>query len=1004
MVRTGASRAFIGRQSELARLRELYARAAVGDSAAVVIVQGEAGVGKSRLVEELGRHVTADGGRILVGGALEIDEANLPYVPLLEALRPVVEAAVEGDVAAIDAIGRARPELAHLFPELEPTPGATRQTGLGLAQTRLYGQLLGVLGRIGRQAPLVLAIEDLQWVDRSTRELIGFLARTLDAARVVLVTTVRTDALHSRHPLTAQLAEISRLERVELMTLERFSRSEHDEHVAALLESEPPSDLLAQTWARSDGNPFFTEELIARGGEPLALSSTLRGVLLARARGLDDRTRRLLRVVSVGVSVTHPLLEFVAGLAPDELLESLREAVDRAILTSDPASGRYRFRHPLIAEAIYDDLLPGERLRLHRTYALALEAMPALGDPSPPRAAAELANHWLRAGEEARALPALLVAARAARTAFAQAEAFDHLERALAIADAEPEALVAEGVTVAELAQMAAEAAEGSGEFGRAIQLWEQCIAQADDGDPIALGLLHARAGEAYWLAGDRARFTAHRREAVRLVPSQPESAARSQVLSRLASALLMGPEIEEARRLAEEAVAIASRVGAAEEESRARGTLGTALLLLGDVDPAIEELRASTTAAAAAGRLDDEAVERSNLSEALHAAGRLREAFDIVRIGLERLATAHLEYTYGATMTAIAVDRAYLLGEWPLAERLIAEGLARATPGLPSRWLDLVRAEFAASRGAWDEVRRAIGEWDVEPSTERVTGWTGPQEQLAHVALMAGQPDVGLRHARAGIRAIEGTGQPPRSSEWRWLLIRAMWAVADLAAAARARRDEARLAALEAEAAELMNRFEQHLAALREAVARPERHLVMDERWMRAEHGRALGLIEPERWAAAAEELEAQEHVLDAAIARWREGEAWLSQGAARPAAALALGTARVVAASLGARPLLEWIDELAHRARLRLPDARSVRTTREGQPGIDLTPREREVLALVAAGRSNAEIADELFISPKTVSVHVTNIKGKLGAPNRVAMATIGLHLGLEREATEG
>jgi DNA-binding CsgD family transcriptional regulator len=258
----------------------------------------------------------------------------------------------------------------------------------------------------------------------------------------------------------------------------------------------------------------------------------------------------------------------------------------------------------------------------------------------------------------------------------------------------------------------------------------------------------------------------------------------------------------------------------------------------------------------------------------------------------------------------------------------------------------------------------------------------------------MAGKPDAALRHARAGIAAIEAQGQPPRSSEWRWLLIRGMWAVADLATTARARNDAAALGELEAEAEGLMGRFVAHLTALRAAVGQPERHAIMDELWMRAEHGRALGKVDPERWAEAADELAAQEHVLDAAIARWREGEAWLARGDARPNAERALRSAHEIAARLGARPLLAWIGDLARRARLRVAadggsDGLVVR------PGIDLTPREREVLALVAAGHSNAEIATLLYISSKTVSVHLTNIKGKLGVSNRVAMAGAGLRL---------
>ena len=708
----------------MARLLSAYDRAVAGISASVIVVQGEAGVGKSRLVDDFCAIVRARGGRTLSGSAMEIDEANLPYVPILEALQPLVEEATAGDPAALEVVGRARHDLARLFPELGPSL-AEAESQLGVAQTRLFGQVLGLLGRLGQRQPSVLVIEDLQWADRSTRELVSFLARTLHSAQIVLVVTVRTDALHARHPLTPMLVEIARGERVTRMTLERLSRADHDRQVAAILDMAPDPELLAQTYARSDGNPFYTEELVAPdAGSGVVLSTSLREVLLARVRGLRERTRAVLRLVAVGYSVTHPLLEVVARMPDDALLDSLREAVDRAVLTTDPTSGRYRFRHPLIAEAIYDDLLPGERLRLHRRFAEALEVDGSLGDGSPARAPAELANHWLRAGDERRAVPSLITAARAASAAFAQAEAFGHLDLALTIASQDPAALAGTGLSVAELTRMAAEAAEASGAFARAVELWERTIALHDaTADPAGAGILEARVGEAYWLAGDRTAFERHRRAAVALVPAEPPSGERAWVLSRLASALLMGPAIDEARSLADEAVRVSRAVGARREEGRALGALGMARLLVGDAEGAVPCLREALAISSEIGQVGEEAIDRSNLSEALHEAGRLDEALAVVTEGIESVQAAGLQHTYGETMNAIAIDRAYLRGKWELAERLIAEGQARAPRGLPLAWLSLVVAEFEASRGRLEAAEAALATADRVSAAQRVTG-----------------------------------------------------------------------------------------------------------------------------------------------------------------------------------------------------------------------------------------------------------------------------------------
>lgn len=999
MVRTGSSPILIGRRNQLEALGDAYERAASGRSAGVVIVQGEAGVGKSRLVDELIARARAAGGRTLLGRAMEIDEANLPYVPILEALRPVIEEALDGDAAADTAIGRARPELARLFPELGPTLAVDTLAGSGLAQSRLFGQLLGLLGRVGLDRPVLLVLEDVQWADRSTRELIAFLGRTLHSARVLMVLTVRTDALHSRHPLSPVLAELGSLERVSRVRLERFTREEHDQQVTAILGERPADELLAQTYARSDGNPFYTEELIAPGSAAPSLSTGLREVLLARARGLSDRTRRLLRAVAVGLEVTHPLLEAVAGLPPDELLESLREAVDRAILTTDPASGRYQFRHPLIAEALYEDLLPGERIRIHAAYAAALEDRPDLGDPRPARSAAELANHWLRAGEERRALPSLVTAARAAHASFAQAEAFGHLERAMTILDQAPEAVGELDLDIGALTRLAAEAAEGSGEFARAVELWERAVALAEAGDdPVATGLLHSRAGEAYWLIGDREALTRHRRQAVELVPAEPPTAARSWVLSRLASALVMGTEVSEARALAEEATAVARQVGAVPEEGRAIGALGAAQLLMGDVEAAVRSLTQALEISTRLGRFDEEAIDRSNLSEALHEAGRLPEALEVVVGGVERVQAAGLHHTYGETINAIAIDRAFLLGAWDLAERLGESGRARAPRGLPQAWLALCIAELEAARGNEAAATEALATVDRLAIGPRITGWTGPHEQRAAAALCAGRPAEALDHVRAALQVLDAAGLHARRSEWRRLICHGLRAIGDLRDPGAARPPAAALASLEAEARDMLSRFERHVTAVTVHHA-PSPHLEADRLQVAAEFARATGHDDPDAWKAVADAWTRLEHRFDLAVARLRQAAASMTRGRAGVAAAAEpLREAHRLACEMGARPVMSAVEELARRSRITLDGANTALPV----PADGLSRREREVLALVAEGRSNAEIAARLFITPKTASVHVTNIKAKLGVETRVEAATLALRRGLVEGVT--
>jgi predicted ATPase len=430
-----ASPTFIGRIEELELLEAARGRAADGEPA-VVLVGGEAGVGKTRLIAELTARCAADGTRVLVGGCVPVGDGALPYAPIIEALRTLL-----GDVgvgAVRELVGPSWPELARLLPAL----GAPDRSGLPeqAAQSRLFELLLGLLGRLGAERPAVLVVEDLHWADRSTRDLLAFLVRNLRRVRVLVVVTYRNDEPGQRR-LGPYLAELDRGGRVERMELPKLDRVETGAQLAGILGAAPAADLVDGVFARSEGNPFFTEELLAavRVGSG-ALPATLRDLLRGRVQGLPQRSLDLLAVVAVaGRRVPHRLLARVAGLDEPDLVDALRVVVDHQLLVTQPGEDGYEFRHALLGEVVDADLLPGQRTRLHAGYALALTDQPGLAGAPPAVAAAELAAHWDAAGESPRALSAWVAAGLAAEHARAFAEAHQHFARALELWEQVPD-------------------------------------------------------------------------------------------------------------------------------------------------------------------------------------------------------------------------------------------------------------------------------------------------------------------------------------------------------------------------------------------------------------------------------------------------------------------------------------------------------------------------------------------------------------------------------------
>ena len=420
----------VGREPELGALRAALARAADGEPG-IVVVAGEAGIGKTRLMDEFAVRARGDGMRVLVGGCLDLADDGLPYAPLTEALRAFLRDLPPDRIASVlgparDEIGRLLPGIGPIAPAADGTRGLASDARSGLAQASLFGLVLGLLGDLGAETPTVLVFEDLHWVDRGTRDLVTFLARNLERDRLLLVLTVRTDGLAHGDPVSTWLAALERDPRTSRLDLDRLDRAEVGRQVATILGSVADEAQVERIHARSGGNPFFVEELVGverRGGTgplPRTLSETLAGQIAS----LPEESQRLLGVVAVaGRPVDERLVAAVSERDEATVREPIRAAVTAGILVPDPATGSLRPRHSLLGEVLERDLLPAERRGIHERFAIVLSERSELADPSPAGAAAELAHHWLSADRPTEAFRACIDAAEAAEAVYAYAAA-----------------------------------------------------------------------------------------------------------------------------------------------------------------------------------------------------------------------------------------------------------------------------------------------------------------------------------------------------------------------------------------------------------------------------------------------------------------------------------------------------------------------------------------------------------------------------------------------------
>jgi DNA-binding NarL/FixJ family response regulator len=977
----------VGRSLELAQLQAALADAASGQPSLAFVV-GESGVGKSRLVAELATRAAADGTRVLSGECVELGEGELAYAPLVTALRPLVR---DADPVLAELPAGIRAELATLLPGLGE--GQDRARGAG-DQGRVFEALLAVLDGLSRDAPVLLVIEDLHWADASTRAFLRFLSSTLGDEPLLLVATYRPDELHRRHPLRPLLAELERVRALRI-DLAGLTRDELREQLEGILGSPPDAALVERLHARSEGNPLFAEELLAAGIDGLgALPPSLAAAFALRIERLSDDAQEVVRVLSAGGQLDDAVLAEVAGLEPRALREGLREALAGHVVVLD--GERYGLRHALLREAVHDELLPGERAELHRALARALERSAAEAERPSAQHVAAIAHHYLAAGDQPAALAAAVRAGVAAMGVQAYSEGAALFERALELWDRVPDAAGLAGSDQAELLERAAECHFYADDLQRSVTLARRALALVDEAAaPRRAAWLYGMIHRALWSIPRPDEADEALQRGLGLLSGDSPSPERAGLLARQAGTLMLQSRYHRAAGVARRALAEQERLVEPGDhhvdETVALNALGVSLAATGEVEEGAAALRRGLAVARERGQLQELASAAVNLGEALHRVGRTEEALAVVREAHGEVAALPVRQLWLALAIA---HGAFDSGDWEAADAALAgvdpRRLARGDSELNAC---LCHAELALGRDEREAARAQLAR-----AAELAVASREPQYLGVLGALQAelASRDGDIAGARAAVDDALDRIEFCSDDALRMAMVSAAGLAAEATAAQHARDlgDGAAVEAALAQAELLVAR----VRACAEDGGPPEQAYLAHAE---ADHCRAVGSDQAERWVAAAAAWDALGRPYPAAVARWRNAEALVAAGD-REAAAVVASAAMETAERLGAAWLAGEIESLAARARLRLGlsdgAAAGSADDDESDDPFGLTPRERQVLALVAAGATNREIGRQLYMAEKTASVHVSRILAKLDVRSRTEAAGVAHRLGLD------